>query len=131
MKLLKRIWLKARNQLNYTLLQKLQQFFDKGTSKLYQAQVDVRTMMDIMDKVHPPPFELMEGILQNHKFKLSSINKHVFSQEDKLHLFNLINRITPYSMSKGKLYAIYQHIHRILDPMAASYVAYLRRQGLF
>lgn len=130
MKLLKRIWLKARNRMNIPLLKKLQNFFDTGMSKLYQVQVDTHTMMEMMDKVHPPPLDLMDGILQNHKFRLSSIKNHVLSQKDKLHLFNLINRVTPANMTPQKLEAIYQYIHRILDPKAASFVDHLKRQRL-
>lgn len=129
MKLLKRIWLKARNRMNMPLLKKLQNFFDTGTSKLYQVQVDVHTMMDIMDKVDPPPLELMDGILQNHKFRLSSIKNQVLPHEDKLRLFNLINRIKPSNINKQKLDTIYHFIHRILDPKAASYVEHLKRVG--
>eukprot|EP00967_Tisochrysis_lutea_P067539 scaffold88223_cov16-Tisochrysis_lutea.AAC.1 len=85
--------------------------------------------MDIMDKVDPPPLELMDGILQNHKFRLSSIKNQVLSREDKLRLFNLINRVKPSNINKQKLDIIYHYIHRILDPKAASYVEHLKREG--
>ena len=129
MKLLKRIWLRARNRMNIPLLKRLQSFFDTGASKLYQVQVDTHTMMDIMDKIHPPPLDLMDGILQNHKFHLSSIKNHVLSQKDKLQLFNLINRIKPSNMSVQKLDAIYRYIQHILDPKAAAFVDRIKHQG--
>lgn len=130
MKLIKRIWLRAKNENNEELLEKIQRFFNKGASKLYQVQVDVNTMQSIINKAKRPPFQIMDTILQNHKFKIASIDKKVLAHDKKLVIFNLINQINEHNINKLKLEKINEYINDLLNPVARAFIEYLKRKEL-
>lgn len=118
----KREWLIAASLKDFKVLKLIDPLITGDTGLLYQVVSDIKTLIELLEKVKKPRYKFIFDEIDNFKYRLSFINEFQFNEQEIDDLIdNIINKQLKGQKLINQLEKILSHLMKILNEFTFGY----------